>query len=200
MAVAEQIQARETLYIGGQWVAPADSEQIEIHNPATEQVIGHVPAGTPEDVERAVEAAAAAFPGWAATPLARRVELLAARGQARRALRRGQIFRRAPPGLRGLEQHPQHSCIRIGRAAIGIRVRCRHDALGPRLVGQKARHEVIDGAQCGILLPRDGISEVVSLHVSMIPEQLPWASALRHDYLGQQVMEFFHFLPLREMS
>ena len=49
MAVAEQMQARDTLYIGGEWVTPANGEQIEVRNPATEQVIGRVPAGTPDE-------------------------------------------------------------------------------------------------------------------------------------------------------
>ena len=80
MAVAEQIQVRETLYIGGEWVPPTASERIDVRNPATEQVIGRVPAGTPEDVQRAVAAAADAFGEWSATPRERRAELLAAVG------------------------------------------------------------------------------------------------------------------------
>ena len=37
-----------------------------------------MPAGTPADVDRAVTAARAAFPAWAATPVAERAALLAA--------------------------------------------------------------------------------------------------------------------------
>jgi acyl-CoA reductase-like NAD-dependent aldehyde dehydrogenase len=85
MAVAEQMQVRDTLYIGGEWIAPASGEQIDVRNPATEQVIGRVPAATPADVERAVAAAAAAFGEWSATPRARRAELLGAVGAALRA-------------------------------------------------------------------------------------------------------------------
>ena len=80
MAVAEQVQVRDTLYIGGEWVAPSQGEQIEVRNPATEQVVGRIPAGTPDDVEAAVAAAAGAFEGWSATPRARRAELLGAVG------------------------------------------------------------------------------------------------------------------------
>jgi acyl-CoA reductase-like NAD-dependent aldehyde dehydrogenase len=80
MAVAEKVQAREKLYIGGEWVSPAETDLIEVHNPATEQVIGHVPAGTPQDVDRAVTAAADAFTDWAATPRERRAELIGAIG------------------------------------------------------------------------------------------------------------------------
>ena len=80
MAVAEQIQVRDTLYIGGEWVAPAQGRQIEVRNPATEQVIGRIPAGTHDDVESAAVAAAGAFEEWSATPRARRAELLGAVG------------------------------------------------------------------------------------------------------------------------
>jgi aldehyde dehydrogenase (NAD+) len=58
---------RPHLYIGGEWVTPASAETIAVENPATEEVLGHVPAGTAADVDRAVAAARAAFDGWAAS-------------------------------------------------------------------------------------------------------------------------------------
>jgi aldehyde dehydrogenase (NAD+) len=63
---------RDKLYIGGAWVAPATGETIPVENPATEEVLGHVPAGTAADVDAAVAAARAAFDGWAATPMTER--------------------------------------------------------------------------------------------------------------------------------
>ena len=64
------------------------TERIEVRNPATEQVIGSVPAGTAADVDAAVTAAAEAFEAWAATSVADRAALirrvssgLAARGE-----------------------------------------------------------------------------------------------------------------------
>jgi aldehyde dehydrogenase (NAD+) len=47
-------------------------ERIDVVNPATEEVIAAVPAGTHVEVDAAVQAAAAAFEGWAATPVAER--------------------------------------------------------------------------------------------------------------------------------
>jgi acyl-CoA reductase-like NAD-dependent aldehyde dehydrogenase len=61
------VQVRDTLYIDGAWVAPSGSETIEVENPATEEIVGRIPSGTPADVDRAVAAARAAFPAWAAT-------------------------------------------------------------------------------------------------------------------------------------
>lgn len=56
--------ARNRLYIDGAWVAPHSTQVIEVINPATEQVIGSVPAGTAEDMDRAVRAASAAVEAW----------------------------------------------------------------------------------------------------------------------------------------
>ena len=78
MAVAEQVTVREQLYIGGGWVAPAGSEAIEVVNPATEEVLGSVPAGTPADVDAAVAAARAALAGWSAVPAHERAQLMGA--------------------------------------------------------------------------------------------------------------------------
>ncbi|CAA9257655.1 MAG: Aldehyde dehydrogenase [uncultured Acidimicrobiales bacterium] len=59
---------RDTIYVGGEWVASTGSGTLEVVNATTEETMGTVPEGTPEDVGRAVAAARAAFPGWARTP------------------------------------------------------------------------------------------------------------------------------------
>src|SRR3954447_19055059 len=51
---------------------------IDVVNPYTEELIGSVPACGREDVDRAVAAARAAFPGWSATPPAERAAYLTA--------------------------------------------------------------------------------------------------------------------------
>lgn len=78
MATATQQDVREKLFIGGQWVDPAGSDRIEVVNPSTEEPMGSIPEGTPEDVDRAVAAAREAFEGWSQTPRERRAELLRA--------------------------------------------------------------------------------------------------------------------------
>jgi 2,5-dioxopentanoate dehydrogenase len=56
-------------YIAGQWVDAADGKTFENRNPAdTNDVIGTFPLATKDDVERAIEAANGALPGWANTP------------------------------------------------------------------------------------------------------------------------------------
>jgi malonate-semialdehyde dehydrogenase (acetylating) / methylmalonate-semialdehyde dehydrogenase len=63
-------------FIGGEWRASQAREQLDVPNPATGEVLARVPAGAPEDVQAAVRAAAAAFPGWRRTPPEDRIQLL----------------------------------------------------------------------------------------------------------------------------
>jgi acyl-CoA reductase-like NAD-dependent aldehyde dehydrogenase len=58
---------RDKFYIDGAWIEPAGKKTLEVFDSATEDVFATIPAGTPEDIDRAVEAAARAFPAWAAT-------------------------------------------------------------------------------------------------------------------------------------
>ena len=51
-------------YIDGDWVPGAGTETFTSENPATGAALGEFHRGTPADVERAVDAAAAAFPEW----------------------------------------------------------------------------------------------------------------------------------------
>ncbi|MFD3540305.1 aldehyde dehydrogenase family protein [Streptomyces sp. NPDC058662] len=72
------MKAHDGMYIGGEWRPAVGRERIAVVNPADEQVIAEVPAGTAEDVDAAVRAARAALPGWAATPPAERAALIGA--------------------------------------------------------------------------------------------------------------------------
>ncbi|MEA2687066.1 MAG: aldehyde dehydrogenase [Actinomycetota bacterium] len=70
------MRARDHLFVDGDWVRPASSATIDLVNPATEEVMGHVPDASAADVDGAVAAARAAFEGWAATPVDDRAKLL----------------------------------------------------------------------------------------------------------------------------
>ena len=78
MATATQTITRDRLFIGGEWVEPSGSATIDVVNPTTEQVMGSIPEGTPEDVDRAARAARAAFEGWSQTPVSERADHLEA--------------------------------------------------------------------------------------------------------------------------
>ncbi|MFE3602680.1 aldehyde dehydrogenase family protein [Streptomyces sp. NPDC059142] len=72
------MKAYDGMYIGGAWRPAAGTDRITVVNPADETEIATVPAGTAQDVDAAVRAARAAFPGWAATPPAERAARLTA--------------------------------------------------------------------------------------------------------------------------
>src|SRR5919109_301502 len=63
-------------FIGGEWVDAASGETFESLSPATGESIGVFPKSGPEDVDRAVEAAKAAFEQWRLVPAPRRGEIL----------------------------------------------------------------------------------------------------------------------------
>jgi len=61
------MQDRDKIYIDGAWVPSAGSGTIEVVNSTTEEVMGRIPEGTAEDVDKAVQAAARAFKTWSET-------------------------------------------------------------------------------------------------------------------------------------
>ncbi len=63
-----------TLFIGGRWSGTPAA--FEVRNPATGEVAGRASDGGAPEARRAVEAAHAAFPGWAALPARERAALL----------------------------------------------------------------------------------------------------------------------------
>ncbi len=57
------IKKAERMLIGFEWVDASTAETIAVEDPATGEVVAHVPAGNAQDVDRAVSAACAAFRG-----------------------------------------------------------------------------------------------------------------------------------------
>jgi acyl-CoA reductase-like NAD-dependent aldehyde dehydrogenase len=67
------MQSKDKIYINGEWVASTGTGTLDVINSTTEEIIATVPNGTAEDVDKAVKAAAAAFPAWSQTSLDERV-------------------------------------------------------------------------------------------------------------------------------
>jgi aldehyde dehydrogenase (NAD+) len=70
------MDVRDKIYINGAWVPSTGSGTLEVIDSATEEVFATIPEGTPEDVDKAAQAAAAAFPAWSATSREERGKLL----------------------------------------------------------------------------------------------------------------------------
>ncbi|HLG95558.1 MAG TPA: aldehyde dehydrogenase family protein [Bryobacteraceae bacterium] len=65
------------LYIDGRWQPQSGRASIDVVSASTEEVIGSIPEGTPEDVDKAARAARAAFDnGWSQTTVAERADWL----------------------------------------------------------------------------------------------------------------------------
>lgn len=67
---------REQNLIGGAWVGADSGAVIDVTNPATGAVIARVPNAGADETRRAIDAAHAAFPAYAALPLNERVGML----------------------------------------------------------------------------------------------------------------------------
>jgi len=84
MTTAEKVPAMESAatarrlqnYIGGQWVDATPVEWGAVTNPATGEILAAVPYSSAADVERAVDAARAAFPAWSERPPLERARYL----------------------------------------------------------------------------------------------------------------------------
>src|SRR5262249_15880473 len=63
-------------YVDGQWCNSQSQEWQELKNPATGEVLARVPLADAAEVARAVEAAAAAYPGWRRPPPEERIQPL----------------------------------------------------------------------------------------------------------------------------
>lgn len=89
-AISETISQLQNCHLIANALVPAIAgATLEVMEPATGQIIGIAPAAQAADVARAVDAAAAAFPGWAATPARQRGKLIAE--AARRLAERAEI-------------------------------------------------------------------------------------------------------------
>ena len=110
-------------YIDGAWVDPVTPKSLDVINPATEAVAGHISAGSAADVDKAVKAARKAFETFSLTSREERIELLE-RIQAEYTKRFGDVASAiteemgAPASLAQRAQAP----IGIGHIATGIAV------------------------------------------------------------------------------
>lgn len=64
------------LLINGEWLRPAALATSPVFNPSTGEVIGAVPLAGAAEVDAAVQAAQAAFPAWADTPVVDRTRIM----------------------------------------------------------------------------------------------------------------------------
>ena len=64
------------LFIGGEWCPAISGSTLEVHDPATGEVIKTIANGAVEDGAAALDAAVNAAVGWAKTPPRERAEIM----------------------------------------------------------------------------------------------------------------------------
>jgi lactaldehyde dehydrogenase/glycolaldehyde dehydrogenase len=89
-----------SLFIGGAWVPSSGDARLTIRSPATGALVATVPDANDADVDRAVDAAAAAFPAWSRRTAVERADFL---------LRLNQLV------LRDLERLAQLLTLEVGK-------------------------------------------------------------------------------------
>ena len=63
-------------YVNGKWIDPENNGYLAVENPSTGNILAEVPLSTTDETNKAIEAAAKAFPIWGNTPVVRRVRPL----------------------------------------------------------------------------------------------------------------------------
>ena len=74
--MTQYLKDRYGLLINGEWVDAENGATFETHNPATGELLALCANASAKDVDRAVKAAAAAQPAWAAKSPAERANIL----------------------------------------------------------------------------------------------------------------------------
>jgi len=72
----DEYAARPGLYVGGRWLDGEGRDTHEVLNPATGEVLAHVPSATTGDLDSALEATQRGFLEWRAMPAATRAGIL----------------------------------------------------------------------------------------------------------------------------
>ncbi len=67
---------RLKFYVNGKYVESATDKYYDVYNPSTGEVIAQAPGCTVSEVESAIAAARAAFPGWSRTSITRRASIM----------------------------------------------------------------------------------------------------------------------------
>jgi alpha-ketoglutaric semialdehyde dehydrogenase len=133
-------------YIDGEWVDAASSETFESTSPADGETIGVFPKSGPQDVDRAVVAAKAAYEEWRLVPAPKRGEVL---------FRFGQLLAEHKDDLTDLMTHEMGKVKpeAAGDVQEAIDMAYYMGGEGRRLFGQTTPSELRDKFQMSVRMP-----------------------------------------------
>lgn len=67
---------RQQCYVNGAWIDADNHETVPVTNPATGEIIAHIPKLGQAETRRAIEAAQAAWPAWRSKTAKERAQIL----------------------------------------------------------------------------------------------------------------------------
>lgn len=141
-------------FIGGKFAPPAGGQYFDDINPATEEVIAEVPDSDAADVDRAVDAARAAFPAWSRTPAADRSNLL---------LRLADLIEKNFDELARLESCDNGKAISLARRLDIPRAIANFRFFATAIIHQTTEAHVTDGAALNYTLRQPlGVAGLIS--------------------------------------
>jgi malonate-semialdehyde dehydrogenase (acetylating)/methylmalonate-semialdehyde dehydrogenase len=74
--MAKNAPRKLKFFVNGEWVSTKSGQYMPCYNPSTGELLAEAPKCTVEEVNAAVEAAAAAYPGWRDTPITKRGQVM----------------------------------------------------------------------------------------------------------------------------
>jgi malonate-semialdehyde dehydrogenase (acetylating)/methylmalonate-semialdehyde dehydrogenase len=146
----------ETLrnFIGGRWVESRATQWLEVYNPARGEVIARNPLSTPEDLDAAVAAAKAAFPGWRDTPPVTR---------ARAMFRLRQLLEESFEELARIVTTEHGKTLDESRGSLRRAIECVEVACGaPSLMMGHGLENIAPGIDCNVLRQPVGVCAAIA--------------------------------------
>jgi malonate-semialdehyde dehydrogenase (acetylating)/methylmalonate-semialdehyde dehydrogenase len=70
------VQRKVQLFIGGKFIDSTTQEWIDVHNPATQEVVARVPVATQAEMDAAIASSESAFKTWKEVAVTARVRIM----------------------------------------------------------------------------------------------------------------------------
>ena len=167
-----------TNFIGGRWLASRASESIDVHNPATGEVIAKTPLSTGEDLDAAVLAAKKAFPAWRDTPVVVR---------ARAMFRFRQLLEDHFEELAATVTREHGKTLEESRGSVRRGIECVEVACGtPSLMMGYGLENIASGIDCNVIRQPLGVCAAIAPFnfPAMVPLWfLPFAVATGNTFI-----------------
>ncbi len=167
-----------TNFVGGRWIASRSGESLDVHNPATGEIIAKAPLSTGEDLDAAVQAAKKAFPAWRDTPVVAR---------ARAMFRFRQLLEDHFEELAATVTREHGKTLEESRGSVRRGIECVEVACGtPSLMMGYGLENIASGIDCNVIRQPLGVCAAIAPFnfPAMVPMWfLPFAVATGNTFI-----------------